>query len=308
MDYLAVLREAASITWRFKFLWLFGFFVALTSGGSGGGWNFYNFSNFTTDTSDHQFRQGVSQVLNFISIHWGIIIILGIFIILFWFLLLFLSLTSQAAIISSIGKIENKQETNLKESFRRGIHYFWRVLGLFILIGLPFFILSLFIVIPLILWLVSGNLSFLPLFVGILFLSILLIILLAFFIGFISRYALRLIVLKDEKVIASLSSGFQLFFAKWKESLIIWLLLLAIGIGVGIILFLAALFLFIPAIAFVILAFATKKMLLLIPGLGLALIAILLLLILQGIYQVFYSNTWTLTFLNLTKPEEVHQS
>ena len=59
IDYLELVKAAAARTWKHKGLWLFGFFVAL---GSGGGGNYS--SNFSRNTSSSDVQSKIQQYAN----------------------------------------------------------------------------------------------------------------------------------------------------------------------------------------------------------------------------------------------------
>ena len=43
MNHIDLLKRAFTITWRYRPLWIFGFFLALCGGGGGGGGGNFNF-------------------------------------------------------------------------------------------------------------------------------------------------------------------------------------------------------------------------------------------------------------------------
>jgi len=117
INYLEIIKRALNITFKNKFLWIFGIFIALTSGGSGGG----NFGgNFGGGNTEEYFKgwkeklgigsgeEIVQIVKNFLESHWIIIVSIGIILFLFAITLNVFAIISRGAIINGINKLDSK--------------------------------------------------------------------------------------------------------------------------------------------------------------------------------------------------------
>ena len=158
MNYLKIIRDAFFITLRHKFLWFFGFFLILTSGG-------FSLGNFNFNVS-LPFRSGqvrgverkeiFSLIRNFISQNMTWLIIgLSIFlviVIVFWIL----AVISQGGLIGSVDIIERKEKANLKKGWLIGRENFWPIFGLNILIDFVLLVVFLILGIPVVLLFVTN--------------------------------------------------------------------------------------------------------------------------------------------------------
>ncbi len=304
MDYFGIIKRAFQITIKHRFLWVFGFIVALAGGGGG----FRSFS-YSSDSG-----QSFANVGRWATAYLAVLILIGLILFLLWLVMWIFSVISQAGLVGSVNKIESNEETSLGDGFSIGAHYFWRVLGLSIILGLIILFLVLLILVPVVAAIVvlvsqsktaGAGLAVAAIFclvLAIIFV-ILLLVLFSAFLGVIFIYALRYIVLKDERVFASIGEAWRLVRANLSETLVMFLLLLLISAGVGIVLIIPALVIGLPAF-FAFLGGITLKnaSLIVVSALGF-LFLVLVLSFLGGIFETFHSTVWTLTYLELTKSE-----
>src|ERR671915_783608 len=257
MNYGDLIREAFRITLHNRFLWFFGFFA----GGTGtnflgnvpsGGGNF-NLDNFQRSDSGltAQVGQGLSET----------VVILGIVVVVLLIALFFiiLAIISQGALADSVAAIDRGEGRRFGSAFTSGIGYFWRVLGYYVVFFLIALGLLMVIAIPVAL-LIGGTFAAtqstgvrvsVAVVVGIL--AVLLLIVVFIPLSIIGQYALRDIVVRRERVLGSVGSGYGLFRHNIGRSLLLWLIQLGLSIGVGIAFILVALIvgliLALPAIA-----------------------------------------------------------
>lgn len=301
MDYGKIIKRAFEITRKHPFLWVFGFIIALVSGGSN-----FNYS-YQSGGEDQAFAKLGSFAVTYLVA----VIIVILLVLLIGLILWIVSLMAEGGLVSCVKKIEKGEETSLGDGFSVGAHYFWRILALSVVLGLVIFILFLLLLAPL----VAGILIFVSqsksagaetavpaifcLVLGIIFMVFLLIIFGAF-LGVLFIYAMRQIVLKDERVFASIRAAWQLFRAKLKETVLMFLLLLVIGAVVSAVLVIPALVIGLPSVLAIISGASLKNVFLIAGGaLGL-LVLVLILSFLRGIYTTFHSTAWTLAFMELT--------
>jgi len=194
------------------------------------------------------------------------------------------------------------------------LHYFWRVLGLSLLIGSPVVLLYLVIVLGAILAFVtafagSNDLRFgqaapaLVVIIPVLCVLFCVIFLLAIVIGFLSPQAERAIVIEDEGVISGIRRGWSVLTKNLGPIIIVWLIISAIGVVAGIVIALPILIIFIPLAFSLFLGGSNFSYAPLIIA-GLCILAYIpVSLLAQGILLAYLESVWTLTYLRLTQPK-----
>lgn len=309
MNYGDLIGDAFRITLRNRCLWFFGFFAGGTSGNFGG--NFSSGGNFNPDEWRRsgaglsgltaQVGQGISSAV----LIGGIVIIVLVLALFF----IIMGLISQGALADSVAAIDRGEGRQFGSTFRTGMANFWRVLGYFVVFFLVTIGLLLVIGIPVAL-LIGGTFAAtesvgarvtVAVVVGILAILLLIVVFIPFTI--IAQYALRDVVVRRERVLGSLGSGYGLFRRNIGRSLLLWLIHLGLSIGIGIafilLLLIVGLVLAIPAIA---LAVAGLSKVAIVAGVIAAVILIPLLLVAAGAIGTFSHAYWTLAYLRLTAP------
>ncbi len=134
-------------------------------------------------------------------------------------------------------------------------------------------------------------------------LAILLLIVVFIPLTIIAQYALREIVVRRERVVGSVGSGYGLFRRNIGRSLLLWLIHLGLSIGLGIafllLLLIVGLVLFIPTIALAVAGYSTAAI---ITGVIAGLILLPVVLVAAGALGTFSHAYWTLAYLRLTAP------
>jgi hypothetical protein len=288
MNYGDLIRDAFRITLHNRYLWFFGFFVGGVSLPSGPG-------NFNP-----QAGQGVLGDT-------GLIVSIVVVVVLFALFFIILAIISQGALADSVAAIDRGEGRRFGTTFRSGLNNFWRVLGYIVVFFLVALGLLVVIAIPVAL-LIGGTFAAtqstgvrisVAVIIGLL--AILLLILVFVPLYIISQYALRDIVVRRERVLGSVGSGYGLFRHNIGRSLLLWLIQIGLFIGIGIAFFLllliVGLILALPAIA---LAIADYSWAALAVGAPAALIVFLLFLVGSGAIGTFSHAYWTLAYLRLT--------
>jgi hypothetical protein len=307
MNYGDIIRDAFRITLHNRYLWFFGFFV----GGTGtnflgnvpsGGGNF-NFDDFQRSGAGltAQVGQGVSETV----LIFGIVVI-ALLIALFFIIL---AIISQGALADSVAAIDGGQRRRFGLAFSSGMGNFWRVLGYYIEFFLIALGLLMVIGIPVAL-LIGGTFALtqstgvrvsVAVVVGILAVLLLIVVFVPLYI--IAQYALRDIVVRRERVLGSVGSGYGLFRHNIGRSLLLWLIQLGLSIGIVIafllLLLIIGLVLFIPTIALAVAGYTTAAI---IAAVIAGLILLPLLLVATGAIGTFSHAYWTLAYLRLTAP------
>ena len=307
MNYGDLIREAFRITLHNRYLWFFGFFASGTGTNfignipsGGGSFNFENFQRSGVGLTA-QFGQGLSDTV----LIFGIVVVVLLIALFF----IILSIISQGALTDSVAAIDRGQGRRFGSAFTSGMGNFWRVLGYYIVFFLIALGLLMVIGIPVAI-LIGGTFAAtqatgvrvsVAVVVGIL--AVLLLIVVFIPLSIIGQYALRDIVVRRERVLGSVGSGYSLFRHNIGRSLLIWLIQLGLSIGVGIafilVVLIVGLILFIPTIALAVAGYSTGAI---IAGVIAALILLPLLLVTAGAIGTYFHAYWTLAYLRLTAP------
>jgi hypothetical protein len=311
MNYGDLIRDAFRITLHNRYLWFFGFFAGGTGSNfignvpSGGG-NF-DFDDFRRSGA------GVSGLTAQVGQELGpavlvpLIILVVVLIALFF---IFLAIVSQGALTDSVAAIDRGERRRFGPAFGSGMGNFWRVLGYYIVFFLVGLGLLVVIGIPVAI-LIGGTFAVtestgarisVAVIVGLL--AVLLLIVIFIPLSIIGQYALREIVVRRERVVGSVGTGYSLFRRNIGRSLLLWLIQIGLSIGIGIafllLLLIVGLVLFIPTIA---LAFAdASAAALAVAGVPAGLIVFVLFLVGSGAIGAFSHAYWTLAYLRVTAP------
>jgi hypothetical protein len=295
MDFIEILKRAWQIIWKHKVLWIFGILAgcaqagsSVSSGGSSG-------PRSSGGGSGGAFPPNVSHWFD--QIEPGMWVLIAAVALLVVFILILLSLF--AGSIGRIGLVRGTQQVeqgaerlSFGELFSGSLPYFWRVLGLVLLVGTSMFLAILLVGIPLAV-ITCG-------------IGALVIVVVGFLVPIIVQQSVAAIVLENLGIIEALQRGWQLFRQHPDKFIIMGLVLnlgltLAAGLVIALPLFLVA------APALVGALWGTGEALrsgLIVAGVCLAgylPVAILL----NGILSAYIHTAWTLTYLRLTAPAVV---
>jgi len=295
INYLEIIKKAAFITWRNKYLWWFGLFILLAS----------TCGNFFQAWPKEKNIQG-QEVLDFTANHKELIIFLLAAFLLLWIVFTILGIIAKGGLIKSLKSATENKKLGFKSGFQAGKKYFWKVFLIgafsvvFILATLIVFMIPIGFLFYNKAYLLGGVLSFLAL---VIFIPVL------FLVSFIRIYAYFYAILADLPIGESLENAYALLRKNIMSSLVISLVFLIVGtlvmiaavlflIPVGIIFFLIGTLLF----------FLAKQVGILITAL-VGLIVIFFVLIFGGsIYQVFTHAVWLLFFQEIATPKIKEES
>ena len=316
MDYLDLLKRAWTITWQYRPLWLFGFFLALCSSGGGGNIRLPG-NSFGGDFGDGSSLPNLDKL----SIEPGLILaIIGAALCLFLLLIalqILVPVIARTALIGMVDKIETNGEIMIRDGWQFGWSArAWRLFLLNLLVGVPMFIIAVSLIIvallPLLLFITEER-SLIILGVAltvVIFLFVLLVLfLLRLIIAPFQEIAWRRTVLEERGVLDSARQAITLVRAHLKEIVLLYLVMFAVGFGWALVsfiivlpvsLFAAALVGGIPAL---LVYFITNSWFgAAIAGAPLALVVLMVGgSIAQGLYLIFQSSIWTLAYLRLNQ-------
>jgi hypothetical protein len=306
MNYGEVLSRAWQIIWKYKVLWIFGILAGLGSGGGGGGGGGGSGANYRFD--GNQFRPPFGNGQYFfqrlevwIENNWWIFIVLAALALVFLAVVIVLSTFGRIGLARGTWQAdEGKEKLTFSALFAESSAYFWRVLGLNILIFLAWIVLVLALVVP------SAVIAALTAGVALICLGPLFILLccllipLGWAVSVVVEQAIVAITCEDRSLIDGLKRGWEIFRANLGPAAIMFLIL---GIGGGIARFIIALpffFTLLPLIGTAVIDGGRAWMTGGIITLVLFCLYLPIAIVLNGIVTTYTGASWTLTFRRLT--------
>jgi hypothetical protein len=353
-----ILKRSWHILWNYRILWIFGVLLALTTGGGSTGNSSGSSSSrtppnqtggfpgtFPEGTPDWMrqtgqwFVQNIEPLFTHPEQHISTFVMIGVFLFL---LVMVLSLLvalvrypTEAAVIRMVDEYEN---SGTKLGFRQGWKLGWtrrafRLWLIDLILSIPVLVLVSLILLAGVLVFFSVSSTFqvtnaagVVAAIGLGFLSLFFIIVIAVVLGLVRSLFVRSAVLENLGVIASLQYGWGMFKRNWKSVGLMWLVMIGIGFGFGI-LDVIAFFLLIPVYLILLLPAALVAALPALIALGItsifasgplawivaALVAIPFffmvlfapMLVFSGWYKIYASNVWTLTYREIKSLESL---
>ncbi|MFH1522727.1 MAG: hypothetical protein ABIE43_02815 [Patescibacteria group bacterium] len=309
--YRDILKNSLKITWDNKYLWFFGFFAALL--GSGGEYEIIG-RGLNGETSSSLFpgmrrivETGIFSSNTFTNIgklfqndpvSTIILLVIGLIILVLIGFLMWLTIVSQVALVNNSAGIITNKKKEFKDGVISGMKYFWRVLGLNIVIRI--IILSAFTLIGLPLVFMASKTGWQT--VNVIYIILFIIFIpIAVSLSFIMKYAICYVVIKGNSFIDSIKNSWQLFIGNWLISIEMAFTLFFINFIAGLGIILAILIITIP---FLFLAFLLYKFIALagfwiMAGIG---IILLLFIVMAGgaALSVFQTVSWTNLYIKLS--------
>lgn len=277
MDYGGLVKRALDIMWKFKYLWVFGFFLEFGSGT--GGW----FGNLP-----EKVKLPVGDFLSGALV--GAIVLLVLVGLVVFMLFLIMYIISQGGLIHCVWRIESGENPTLRHGWDAGIKNFWRILGISIIILIFILASGLVTIVPFILLLlafkalgiVSGIILF-PIFLALLITLIL-----------IDLYATRTCIIEGKGVFDSLAGGWEMLKTNLRPSLVVGL----IGIGSTMV----YVFGFVAVGLLLALPFIALGFLNLFLGIFLAVVFGLIYIgVLSAVWGTYIDSLWTQAYLDMKK-------
>ncbi len=334
MDHLKILKRSWEITWRYRVLWVFGILLALTSGGGGGNGGGGGSSGRTGSLPSAPGAPSAGPHLPEIPPQVvGTLIVIGIALACVLFLLMIASVivryVSETALIRLVN---DHEETGERQSVRQGFRWGWsrtslRLFAIDLLVFAPlivgFIVLLLLALAPLLLWTTHSEAAGI---VGTVMTVGLVVLFVLVFIAAIAAASLlvyffrRVCALEEVGVTESIRRGYALVRRHLKDVFIMWLIMVGLTIGWTIVM--------IPVVIALVLVglILGGGPALLVGGLaGMAsqggplpwilggavglpiflMVLIVPLTFLGGLWQVYRSSVWTLTYRELRALEAV---
>jgi hypothetical protein len=262
MDHTKILKRAWHILWQYRVLWIFGFFLALTTTSYSSTSTSYNFSSrdFNWDRSRYQLEEldpelqkdleeiiegmvrfiedGIpSDVSNTVI---AIAIGLALLILVLFIIGRILRYITETALIRMVDEYEETEEKrSIGHGFRLGwSRKAWRLFLIDLIIGIPVFLFFLvflaLILAPILLWAtgapILGGLGTIAS-IGLFFLLVCAAIVVGVVLNFLLIFIRRACVLQDLGVIESIKHGYLIVRQNLKDAGGMWLIVAGINIG-----------------------------------------------------------------------------
>lgn len=308
MNYGEVLSRAWQIIWKYKVLWIFGILAGLGSGGggsgSGGGGSGANYrfdgNRFRLPFENNQYF--LQRLELWIENNWWVFIVLAVLALVFFAVIIVLSTFGRIGLARGTWQAdEGKEKLTFGALFAESSAYFWRVLGLNILIFLAWIVLVLALVVPsTVIAALTAGIALVclgPLFI----LLCCLLIPVSWAVSVVVEQAIVAITCENRSLIDGLKRGWEIFRANLGPAAIMFLIL---GIGGGIARFIIAIpffFTLLPLIGTAVIDGGRAWMTGGIITLVLFCLYLPVAIVLNGIVTTYTGAAWTLTFRRLTR-------
>ena len=283
MDYGNILSHAWQLTWKHKVLWIFGIFVALSSGSgsfnSGINWNQSGSGNGGGNFPQPDMPPQLREFLNSPALPIAIIALLclGLIIALAIFLM---GVASTGALIGGIDLAESTGAVTFSQAWALGTSNFLKILGLKIGVGIIGFvaIFAGIICCPLLCLVIPGSIA----------------------LQVIAEFASFAIVLDKEGVIESIQKGFNVLKTNFTSVFVLGLILFGIGIAYGLVVAIPVLVAFAPAIIAVMGSTREPNMMLIGATVLMFLCLIPVFIVVGGVYTTWQTATWQFAYRQWT--------
>lgn len=321
MDHIGILKRSITIMWRHRALWVFGMLMAL-AGSLGSAVRFYNFGGGLPRQRGFPGMEALPFPFTpFWQERFGSLALGRTPASIVWFALAALLLTivgvilyyiCENALIRMVDRVEETREAGtVGDGFRLGWSApAWRMFLIDVILEVPFAIVAAAAIaiglLPLVLWTIpstGARVLGIVLSVGMMLVIILVLVVAGVALSVLIRIAHREAALAGKGPLGAIGEAFDLIRRHFSDIGLIWLLMLAIGIGWGLLMIPVFLILLaagsalggIPA-AFMY-GLTKSAIAATVVGAPVALVTFFIpLLFLNGLYGVFVSAVWTLTF------------
>ncbi len=326
MDYGEVLSKAWKIAWKFKVLWIFGILAACGTS-RGGNFNFNNsfqtngngFSGSTPNLPPAMMGQlyRFAHLFNDPTFIWKFAAVVLAVVCVIVLVEIFLGTIGRIGLIKGSAEADaGAEKLAFGELWKESTPYFWRVFWLSFLIGAPFAIAIIGIVIGFVVTMIplaSNNPNLLGFLILLPVLCVLLcvVLILGIIISFILTQAERAIVLEDKSILDGFRRGWEVLTKNLGPILIIWLITAAIGFVAAIVIALPLLVVLVPlGIAFI--ANMNNVNFSLTPWI-VAFVCVICVYtpiswFVNGIVMTYLQSVWTLMYIRITKPKLEEQA
>ncbi|MCB8979825.1 MAG: hypothetical protein H6657_20635 [Ardenticatenaceae bacterium] len=142
MDYGNLFRRSWDIVWQNKYLFILGFLAALGGGGRGNNFN-YSFPNSSSSGSPNIPADAFAEFRDFWAQYGGMVLGLLCFLFILGIVFWLVRLAAQGGLIESVNRIEAGEKMSFGKAFSAGVARIWSLVGLNLLLNLPFILVGL---------------------------------------------------------------------------------------------------------------------------------------------------------------------
>lgn len=275
MNYGKIVEDSFSFSWRHKSLWIFGLFA-----GSGGNFNFDFGSNELNQTDFTQFDSWEPL--------WALIVPILAAVLIMALILFVLYIICSPALVDAINKIARGGIYKFSESYSRGLDFFFRKLGLTMILFAAVVGVILLSVLPIVALNIFGILILLPIFfVGIFFA--------------ITLYSLaeRAMVVRDTSIGDAIDEAYVLMKQNFSKCIIIALIFMGLSFGMAVVFLMLAAMLYFP-VNMLVHSISENRSIVFILGL---LLGLPITLVIGGFVGTFFHSLYTLFYFGLVDPD-----
>jgi hypothetical protein len=311
MDYGRVLGDALRLTWRHRFLWVFGLFAAGTSGTCTPSVQLpIDFGRGSFDGParlDPQVARAIESVAAWVAVNlWVVAVAAGLAVVVALALLV-VSLISKGALIGSLVRLSRGEPASLRGGWLQGTRLFWRYAGLWLLSVALIGVVAVTAGVAVLLLIGLASLGEEPTVVAVLlgaflgFLALVVGVPLFIAASVVLTYAERFVV-EGRGVIAAIGEGIGLLRRRFGASALLWLISVGVSIGGGLLLSVVGLALVLPLGVLVAGAFVLSGLspLTLVLGVVAVIALVAVLWVLSAVVNTYMAAYWTLGYLGLT--------
>ncbi|HEX2898067.1 MAG TPA: hypothetical protein VHP63_08475 [candidate division Zixibacteria bacterium] len=274
MNYGKIVEDSFSFAWRYKSLWIFGLFA-----GSGGN---FNMDFGTNDLSQADFAQFDSW-----EPIWQMIVPILAAVLVMGLILFVLHLICSPALVDAVNKIARGGTYKFSESYSRGIDFFFRKLGLTMILIAAVVGIILLAVLPIVAINIFGLLLLFPI-----------VIVGAFFAITLYSLAERAMVVRDTSIGDAIDEAYVLMKQNFSKCIVIALIFLGLSFGMAIVFLMLAAMLYFP-VNMLVHAMSENRSIIFILGL---ILGLPITLVIGGFVGTFFHSLYTLFYFGLVDP------
>ena len=295
-----VLTRAWQIIWKHRVLWIFGILAGFARGGSGGGGGGGGGSGYDTGSGDSpipsgQFERYMIQFGRFLEENWWVIIIFVVFILILSLLFYALGMMGRIGLIKGVYKVENGAESLIfAELWSESIPYFWRIVGMNLLVGLAFAVILIPLILVGVLTAGIGFVCILPL--------ICILVPISWVVAVVVEQAQPAIVIENLGVMDALKRGWEIVKANAVTFIILALIIWIGGAIIGLVFAAPLIGAFVPLIIGA--ESLNRTLTPVYIALACCALYIPVLIFLSGVLTAYIQSVWTLTYMRLAQPKE----
>ncbi len=310
MDYIAILKRAFHITFKYRALWLFGILLAIFSGDRRAP-NVWSGNGAESNSAIGKFPVAGNPFSGMdVPLLLAIIFAVLVIVLLLMILAIIVRSVSRAALIGMVWQVEDTAAVTVKDGWHTGwSRRAWRIFLINVIVGVPLVLVALITLAlaasPLTLLLIDNSFAPLAILLTVLFvvLWIFLLIPISIIVSPFLELSWRFAALEETGAIESLRRTVTLIRQRWKDVAIATAVMIGVGFAVAIVMFAAIILLIllgvmigaVPALAAYLLT--QEPMAALLAGVPVFLVMVILpAIFISGLTMVYQSTAWTLIF------------